>query len=145
MPADHPQQSACPTDVSGVHKRGGEYIASELESAVNQMTWSPACREMLRLAQDRNHWIVFQAGIEHAHNVADHLRDLGIGRGRYWRYAQAVNAIRLPGTTSTGGTARQKRQCTGWDSTPRTLTALYRYARRYRLACITSRSVEACA
>ena len=71
-------QHALP-DVSGVHKRGGEYIASELESAVNQEDLVvAACREMLRLAQDRNHWIVFAAGIEHANNVADHLRDLGV-------------------------------------------------------------------
>lgn len=66
-------------DVKGVHKRGGEYIESELQAAVdNHKNNSEAVREMIRLGEDRKSWLVFCSGVKHANNVADLLDAYGI-------------------------------------------------------------------
>lgn len=57
-------------DVSGVHKRGGEYIDSELQKAVNTDKNNAAVvEEVIRLAGDRKAWLFFCAGVDHAKNI----------------------------------------------------------------------------
>jgi len=74
-----PRQTKQLLDTDGVHMRGGEFIASELQLAVNKqdITYA-AVKEAMELAHDRNHWLVFASGVEHACNIADMLNDIGI-------------------------------------------------------------------
>ena len=58
-------------DVSGVHKRGGEYIEAELQKAVNTDKNNLAVvQEVIRLAEDRKAWLFFCAGVDHAQMIA---------------------------------------------------------------------------
>ncbi|MFN8993758.1 MAG: DEAD/DEAH box helicase [Pseudomonadota bacterium] len=65
--------------VDGVHKRGGEYIESELQAAVNTDPLNAAVvQEVIKLAGVRKSWLFFCAGIDHARNVAVMLNALGV-------------------------------------------------------------------
>ena len=58
-------------DVSGVKKRGGEFIESELQAAVNLEPKNRAIvKEVIERAGDRKAWLFFCTGVDHAHNVA---------------------------------------------------------------------------
>jgi DNA repair protein RadD len=74
-----PRQTLQLLDTDGVHMRGGEFIASELQLAVNKqdVTYA-ALKEALELAYDRHHWLIFASGVEHACNIADMLNDMGV-------------------------------------------------------------------
>ena len=66
-------------DTSGVHKRGGEFIESELQAAVDtDENNAKVVREVIELAGDRRAWLVFCAGVDHAQRVASVLRANGI-------------------------------------------------------------------
>lgn len=59
-------------DLTGVHTRGGEYIASEAEAAVNKdEITSAAVEEIIRFGrgEDRKSWLAFCAGVDHAEAV----------------------------------------------------------------------------
>ena len=66
-------------DATGVKKRGGDYIESELQKAVNT---EPLNRgvvdEVISLAGDRKSWLLFCAGVDHAHAIASCLASRGI-------------------------------------------------------------------
>jgi DNA repair protein RadD len=67
-------------DVTGVKKTAGEYNAKELEARVNtDLNNYEAVREILKIANatGRKSVIVFCAGVEHAHSVADMFNELG--------------------------------------------------------------------
>jgi DNA repair protein RadD len=62
-------------DTSGVHKRGGEFIESELQAAVDTRDNNEkVVREIISLAGSRKAWLVFCAGVKHAEHVAEVLR-----------------------------------------------------------------------
>ena len=66
-------------DVTGVKKRGGEFIESELQAAVDTDDQNQAVvREVLALAGDRKAWLFFCTGVKHAQHVAEVLREHGI-------------------------------------------------------------------
>lgn len=66
-------------DVSGVGKRGGEYIESQLQAAVNIDHINQAVvDEVIRLAGDRKSWLFFCAGVEHAQAISECLVKHGI-------------------------------------------------------------------
>jgi DNA repair protein RadD len=66
-------------DVSGVHKRGGDYIESELQAAVDTAANNSAVvDEIVSLAGDRRAWIIFCSGIAHAEHIAELLNQRGI-------------------------------------------------------------------
>lgn len=74
-----PRQTKMMLDIDGVHMRGGELIASELQHAVDKYEITQAAiRETLELAHDRRHWLIFASGVEHACNIADMLNDMGV-------------------------------------------------------------------
>lgn len=78
-------------DVSGVQRRGGEFIAGALEAAADRHAVTEAAAdEILRLAQDRRSWLIFCAGIKHAHHVREALQRRG------------VNAATITGETPAG-------------------------------------------
>lgn len=70
--------TATALDVSGVAKRGGDYIPSALEAAVNQ-DWitRAAVEEMATFGRDRRAWLAFCAGVAHAEAVRDAVRAEG--------------------------------------------------------------------
>tara|TARA_R110000850_G_scaffold68334_1_gene152678 strand:- start:776 stop:2539 length:1764 start_codon:yes stop_codon:yes gene_type:complete len=65
--------------VEGVGKRGGDFIESQLQKAVNidEIT-EAAVLEIIEKGQDRNSWLIFAAGIEHAEAVRDKIRSFDI-------------------------------------------------------------------
>ena len=66
-------------DTSGVKKRGGEFIESELQAAVDTDENNlRVVREVIELAGDRKAWLFFCTGVEHAQHVAEMLNDAGI-------------------------------------------------------------------
>ena len=66
-------------DTDGVHKRAGEFIAKELQDAVDKTEITEAAvREAIEIGEDRNSWLVFTSGVEHAIHTAEILNDLGI-------------------------------------------------------------------
>jgi DNA repair protein RadD len=69
--------SANSIDVSGVGRRGGEFIAGELEDAASAVTQA-ACDEIVSKAVSRNSWLAFCAGVDHAYEVRDALRERGV-------------------------------------------------------------------
>lgn len=72
------KQGSGQIDLSGVHKRGGEWIASELANAADtDYLTNLACDEIVALGHDRKSWIVFCASVQHA----THVRDAIIARG----------------------------------------------------------------
>ena len=66
-------------DVRDVGRRGGEFIAGELERAADDATKiNAACDEIVALGADRKCWLVFCCGISHATHVRDALRERGV-------------------------------------------------------------------
>lgn len=59
--------------------RGGEFIQSELQHAVDKydITFN-ALKEAAESAHDRSHWLVFASGVEHAEHITDMLNDMGV-------------------------------------------------------------------
>ena len=77
-------------DLSGVGTRGGEFIAKDLEAAVDRdsITQS-AVAEIFAYGQDRNSWLIFCSGVDHAYHVRDAVRARGVYlRDHRRRYAQ---------------------------------------------------------
>jgi DNA repair protein RadD len=64
-------------DVSRVAKAGGEFKAGELEVAASRVT-EQAVAEIVERGADRRTWLVFCAGVRHAHEVRDAIRRRGI-------------------------------------------------------------------
>jgi DNA repair protein RadD len=63
-------------DVSGVKKRGGEFIESELQAAVDTDPKNRAIvDEVIEMAGDRKAWLFFCTGVDHAYHVAKVLND----------------------------------------------------------------------
>lgn len=72
-----------PTEVElltdGVHRRGGEFIQSELQLAVGTEDLTrKALAEAAQLGGNRWSWLVFTTGVEHAKMAADILNEMGI-------------------------------------------------------------------
>jgi DNA repair protein RadD len=66
-------------DVTGVHKKGGEYIESELQAAVDtDANNTAAVSEIMSLSEGRKAWLIFCAGVKHAENIASILQANGV-------------------------------------------------------------------
>jgi DNA repair protein RadD len=66
-------------DVSGVGRRGGEFIDTELQDAADiEAVVHAACDEIVALGSARKSWLVFCTGIVHALHVRDALRARGV-------------------------------------------------------------------
>lgn len=77
-----PKRTGMMLDVDGVHMRGGEFIAKELQNAVDRDDITErALREAMELGHDRRAWLIFASGVEHAIHVADALNAMGIPTG----------------------------------------------------------------
>ena len=57
-------------DTSGLHLRGGEFIASEVENLMDQDALvSSACTEIIEQTKDRNSILIFASGVGHARHI----------------------------------------------------------------------------
>lgn len=73
-----PKSTTAKLNVDGVHMRGGEFVAGELQSAVDQHDiTNRALSEALALANDRSSWLLFCSGVDHAIHVAEALTAMG--------------------------------------------------------------------
>ena len=72
-------RTALRLDTSGVHKRGGEYIESELQAAIDtEKNNREVVEEVLKRAGDRKSWLFFCSGVDHAHHISYLLNQHGI-------------------------------------------------------------------
>jgi DNA repair protein RadD len=68
------QTAAC-IDTSSVRMQGGDYVVSALAKASDKVDLvRVACAEIVRLAAERQRWLVFAVTVEHAQHIADELR-----------------------------------------------------------------------
>jgi DNA repair protein RadD len=66
-------------DVTGVGKRGGEFIAEQLEAVASELdVINGACDEIVKHAGTRRAWLAFCVGVGHAELVRDALRARGV-------------------------------------------------------------------
>lgn len=74
-----PKQTKTQLDVSGVGMRGGEFIAGQLEAAVDiDHVNQSAVHEIVTLGEDRGSWLIFCSGVQHAKHIRDAIRARGI-------------------------------------------------------------------
>ena len=73
--AKHPKTQL---SLTGVGTRGGEFIASQLQKAVDKdPITSAAIDEVVAYGRDRRSWLIFCAGVDHAKHVAQAVRAKG--------------------------------------------------------------------
>ena len=74
-----PKQTDTQLDVGNVGSRGGEFIAKDLEAAVDRdEVTRAAVAEIVQHGDGRGSWLVFCAGVAHAHHVRDAIREHGV-------------------------------------------------------------------
>ena len=67
---------ATKADTSNVHVRGGEFVADELEDAMDQEALvRAACTEIVQQTQGRHACLIFAAGIRHGQHIARVLQE----------------------------------------------------------------------
>ena len=80
-------------DAKGLHKRGGDYIASEMEKRFNTDDHNTQiAAEIASLAHDRKHWLIFCSGVAHAEAFSNSLNQIGITS--HWLTANDPPSIR---------------------------------------------------
>ena len=58
-------------DLDNLHVRGGEFVANEVEAAMDGVVLvQSACEEIVELTQDRNSCLLFTSGVAHGQHVA---------------------------------------------------------------------------
>ncbi len=66
-------------DVAGVGSRGGEFIAGQLQAAVDRDPITKAAiDEVMAYGEDRRSWLLFCSGVAHATHVAEAVRERGV-------------------------------------------------------------------
>jgi DNA repair protein RadD len=74
-----PKRTDTQLDVDGVGTRGGEFIAKDLEAAVDRdEVTRAAVVEIVQHGEGRGSWLVFCSGVAHARHVRDAIREHGI-------------------------------------------------------------------
>ncbi len=74
-----PKRTKVELDVSNVGMSKGEFIGSQLQSAVDKAEITYAgLREAVQLGHDRKSWLIFSSGIEHAEHIAAMLTSFGV-------------------------------------------------------------------
>lgn len=74
-----PKRTTTELHYEDVGIQNGDYKKDELQIAVNKdATTHAACREIIEQGFDRNSWLIFASGIEHADNIAKMMHSFGI-------------------------------------------------------------------
>lgn len=88
------KQTSFKFDTSGVHKRGGDFVESELQAAVDTSDNNEAMiDEVIKRSDGRKSWMFFATGVKHA----EHLCDILLSRG-------------IPAVSVTGDMAKKDRE-----------------------------------
>lgn len=73
------KQTGFKLDTSGVHKRGGDFVESELQAAVDTSDNNEAMiDEVIKRSEGRKSWMFFATGVRHSENLRDILLSRGI-------------------------------------------------------------------
>ena len=74
-----PQRTKTELDVSNVSVVKGEFVATQLQGAVDkaEITFK-ALQELVHYGNNRRSWLIFASGIEHAEHIAEQLGAFGI-------------------------------------------------------------------
>lgn len=77
-----PKRTKTVLSTDGVHMRGGEFIESELQTAVDkeEITYA-ALKESIELGQTRRKWLIFATGVQHAEHICEMLNSMGVPTG----------------------------------------------------------------
>lgn len=63
-------------DTTGLHIRGGEFVADEVEQLMDgDQVVEAACNEIVASTADRNSCLIFASGIKHGHHIARVLQE----------------------------------------------------------------------
>ena len=74
-----PKRTKTQLDVSDVGTRGGEFIAGQLEAAVDKEDVNRgAVDEIVTLGENRGSWLIFCSGVQHAEHIRDEILRWGI-------------------------------------------------------------------
>lgn len=74
-----PKKTETFLDTDGVHMRGGDFIGKELEVAINKEEITKrAVEEAIAYGANRQKWLVFASGVDHAIDTAEIMCDMGI-------------------------------------------------------------------
>lgn len=74
-----PRATNTEIDVSGVGTVGNDFNQKQLAAVTDQEEITrAACREMVELGEDRNHWLIFALSIHHAESIQSILEEFGI-------------------------------------------------------------------
>ncbi len=79
-----PKQTKTKLDVTGVKIRGGEFVAAELEAAVNKIEITRgAVDEIIKhgIEEERGSWLIFCSGVSHAEAVCKEIQSRDIPCG----------------------------------------------------------------
>lgn len=77
-----PKKTQLELDTTGVHMRGGDFIQSELQNAVDKShITTRALQEACQYGSDRRKWLIFASGVEHAIHISEELSLQGIPCG----------------------------------------------------------------
>lgn len=74
-----PKRTRIELDVSEVGMNNGEFAAGQLQAAVDKedITYA-ALQEMVEFGYDRQAWLIFASGVEHAEHIAEMLSSFGV-------------------------------------------------------------------
>lgn len=74
-----PKATKTDFDLSNVKIRGGEYIAGQLENAVDTAEITRgAVKEIIEHGKERKSWLIFCTGVNHAYHVCEELETKGV-------------------------------------------------------------------
>ena len=74
-----PKRTEFLLEVDDVKKRGGEFVLSDLQLAVDRDEITEiALKEILKYSENRNTWLIFTTGIEHTVHTAALLNQMGV-------------------------------------------------------------------
>lgn len=66
-------------DLSGVHTSGYDYNQGEMQEAFDRKSLvEEHCKDIIKCAGERRHWLIFCTGIKHAQDVSAKLMEIGI-------------------------------------------------------------------
>src|SRR5262245_21866708 len=90
-------------DVSGVGSRGGEFIAGQLQAAVDRDPITRAAiDEVVAYGEDRRSWLLFCSGVEHAIHVAEAVRAAGVSCETIFGHTPTAERDRIIGAFKCG-------------------------------------------
>jgi DNA repair protein RadD len=76
------KETATRLDTRGVGRRGGDWVPSQLQAAVDKSDLNRAIiDEVVEYGHNRRSWLGFAAGVEHAHHLAEEIRSRGFSAG----------------------------------------------------------------